>query len=406
MAHIVFISYSGNKADAYHLCEYLETEDIKCWIAPRDAKDGTKGYPALIPKAIKNCKAFLVILNNHTNKSEDVLNEIHIAIKNKKEIIPIRSQNVDLSDSLVYLIGTRTHIEAFSKPFDSFFPEVLKEVRKITNHTPKKKSTIRPAKPRKTAIKEQKIVKVERKYLIPYGGQSLSLPCYFPSISSVKSNFRPVEYLEIINAVRFPQFLVSAYDVYNSTKTDKRNLTREIDSAIKKGAAVFFDSGGYEHYWKEVKHKKWIKSGKKFKQDASNNWNKSKFHKVLNETKYHFACCYDVKHLNNENNKMHINKIENQFIEDQEKSSIGSIIPIVHDNNKESLPEIIAGIAIRANPMFIAVPERELGDSLLERAKTILGIRRSLNQLNNYYVLHLLGTGNPPIDSFIFYMWC
>jgi len=415
MAHIAFISYSKNKVDAYRLCKYLETKDIKCWIAPRDAKDGTKGYPDLIPKAIRDCKAFLVILNKHSNTSEDVPSEVNIAKKNKKKIIPILSQDVDLSDSLEYLLGLRTRIYAFSKPFDSFFPEVLNEVRKITNQAPKKKNIVHTAKPPKTAIKKQKVVKVERKYLIPYGGQSLSLPCYFPSISSVKSNFSPVEYLEIINAVRFPQFLVSAYDVYNSTKTDKRNLTREIVSSTNRGAAVLFDSGGYEHYWKEVKHKKWVKSSKKFKQDLRNNWNISKFHKVLNETNYHFAFCYDVKHSSAGNKKMLINKIENQFLEDQGKSSTGSIIPIVHNNNKESLPEIISGVASRTNPMFIAVPERELGDSLLERANTILGIRRSLNQLNNYYVLHLLGTGNPRsillfsicgADSFDGLEWC
>ena len=44
---------------------------------------------------------------------------------------------------------------------------------------------------------------------------------------------------------------------------------------------------------------------------------------------------------------------------------------------------------------MLAIPERELGDGLLERAKTVRDIRKALNTLGKYYPLHLLGTGNP-----------
>ncbi len=39
------------------------------------------------------------------------------------------------------------------------------------------------------------------------------LPCFFPSISSVKANLLPVDYLEFLVAAEHPVLLISAYDV-------------------------------------------------------------------------------------------------------------------------------------------------------------------------------------------------
>jgi hypothetical protein len=49
----------------------------------------------------------------------------------------------------------------------------------------------------------------------------------------------------------------------------------------------------------------------------------------------------------------------------------------------------------RLNPIFVAVPKRELGDGLLERARNVVRIRRRLDRLGYHCGLHLLGTGNP-----------
>ncbi len=43
----------------------------------------------------------------------------------------------------------------------------------------------------------------------------------------------------------------------------------------------------------------------------------------------------------------------------------------------------------------MAVPERELGNGILDRACAVNKIRRALNELGFYQPLHLLGTGNP-----------
>jgi len=79
------------------------------------------------------------------------------------------------------------------------------------------------------------------------------------------------------------------------------------------------------------------------------------------------------------------------------------------------LPAVCTAVARALNPLAIAVPERELGDGMFMRLRTVGMIRRSLDSIGTYYPLHLLGTGNPHsvllftaagADSFDGLEWC
>jgi hypothetical protein len=76
---------------------------------------------------------------------------------------------------------------------------------------------------------------------------------------------------------------------------------------------------------------------------------------------------------------------------------------------------MIYDVAIKTKPVMVAVPERILGDGIVERSKRVLDIRQKLNESGCYYPLHLLGTGNPRsillyaicgADSFDGLEWC
>jgi queuine/archaeosine tRNA-ribosyltransferase len=97
------------------------------------------------------------------------------------------------------------------------------------------------------------------------------------------------------------------------------------------------------------------------------------------------------------------------------------LCPIVHLPGKyegtlaECAPRLIAKVTSELNPVMVAIPERELGDGLIERFKSVRDIRRALNELGKYYPIHLLGTGNPismiafaaaGADSFDGLEWC
>ncbi len=60
-----------------------------------------------------------------------------------------------------------------------------------------------------------------RQTWVSVSGKSLPLPCFFPSISSVKVNLEPIEYLRMLVGINYPQFLISAFDIFY-TPEDQR----------------------------------------------------------------------------------------------------------------------------------------------------------------------------------------
>lgn len=239
---------------------------------------------------------------------------------------------------------------------------------------------------------------------LPVGGILVPLPCYFPSISSVKTTLSVYEYLRLIKSVNHPLFLISAYDVYHCTKSDSKKIRNILKELFKNRVAILLDSGHYEKYWKEKKHL-----------GITNKWTSSKFQSILSSSYYHLAFCFDIKP--NKLVELIVNDIENRVLTNQDESSKGTIVPIIHVRKDQlyKLPEVAYGVAERLKPVMIAVPERELGEGLLARAETILKIRKALNKTGQYYPLHLLGTGNPlsilifalcGADSFDGLEWC
>lgn len=231
---------------------------------------------------------------------------------------------------------------------------------------------------------------------LPVGGFSLPLPCFFPSISSVKTNLSPLEYLRVIVAVNYPQFLISAYDINNCSLDQRQLINSLIKDAIRNKKVVLCDSGNFESFWKE-----------------DEDWDVEIFGSILELSNFQMAFCFDHQELLDSVEET-IDLIVNAVLRDQQRLSNGTVIPIIHASS-EMLPGIAYGVAERLNPVLIAVPERRLGEGIINRAKTVFKIRESLNKTGQYYPLHLLGTGNPlsiliyslcRADSFDGLEWC
>jgi tRNA-guanine family transglycosylase len=82
---------------------------------------------------------------------------------------------------------------------------------------------------------------------------------------------------------------------------------------------------------------------------------------------------------------------------------IGNTIPIIHVDSKDFI-KIVRGVVEGINPQIIGIAERELGATLLERARCIKKIRNELDKINRNIPIHLLGTGNP--ISILVYSLC
>lgn len=112
MAHKVFISYSSKEVDtAVKVCEYLESNGIECWMAPRNVVAGSN-YASQIVSAIKNCSILVLLASENTNASGHVSNEVSLAFDNKCTIIPFKLQDFEFTDEYLYFLGRKHWIEA------------------------------------------------------------------------------------------------------------------------------------------------------------------------------------------------------------------------------------------------------------------------------------------------------
>jgi len=104
MAHHVFICHSSHdQGVATAVCDRLEARAIGCWIAPRDPVPGLP-YSEQIVRAIAESAIVLLVFSAHANASRAVLGEIELAANRSKIILPVRIEDVALSESLEYYI--------------------------------------------------------------------------------------------------------------------------------------------------------------------------------------------------------------------------------------------------------------------------------------------------------------
>lgn len=216
-----------------------------------------------------------------------------------------------------------------------------------------------------------------RKKYFPVGGRSLKLPIYLPSISSVKTGkIDPFDYYNMLSAMS-PHFLVSAYDIHNSKRKKKFISALKKNMSKDERAIIILDSGNYEKFWLE-----------------DDNWKIQFFNSIIKENICDLAFCYDNQKP--PDIKKNIRWIAKSVNASQKEASSTSIIPIVHSKKKNDVVKSVMGLKKVLNFSTVAIPERELGNGVIERTKIITELRKALNEKNNEYTyIHVLGTGNP-----------
>jgi queuine/archaeosine tRNA-ribosyltransferase len=221
------------------------------------------------------------------------------------------------------------------------------------------------------------VTSIVRAESLNVAGVTLPLPAFFPSISTVKARLAPIEYLRLLVALEYPQLLISAYDLSRAKRTEATLLRRLLRRAVKRKQVVLLDSGNYEAFWHgTLKH-----------------WTQRHLFAVLRTTPFQLAFAFDT--LTPPPGVLaNLGSIEAAVLRAQDIVPNGTLVPIIHGRAR-ALPTLAQGIAKRLVPLLIGVPERELGDGLLDRCRTIATIRTALDRLGAYYPLHILGTGNP-----------
>ena len=127
---MVFISYKSEEYEiAGQIRALLEQHHYPCWMAPESIPAGSN-YMLEIPKAIRTCDLFILIISEASQKSQWVQKEIDRAVKFNKYILPFHVDDSELSDAIDFVLSNNQRIVAYQN-FELAFQELLHAVRML-----------------------------------------------------------------------------------------------------------------------------------------------------------------------------------------------------------------------------------------------------------------------------------
>ncbi len=371
----IFISHSSKTPDNLRrvgrLAELL-SERLSVWWD--DTLIGR--YTQVIPSEIDLASCMVPVWTHAARASDALLEELVLARNAAKHIVPARMEDC----AAPFAFGAYSDVDFTSWNGEADHPAVHQLMRKLATVLPP------PFKPKR---------------LRSIGGGRLGLPALFMSVSSHETRVEPLPAVQALRVFGADAVLVSAYDLLPSRRDDAMLL--ELASIRRHGGLVLVDSGNYE--------------ASRLKDTT---WTQSKFKQALKDVPYDWVFSFDVMEPSVGWKRATRQVID--AVEANRKFASAPVLPIVHapltkkhGHNVASLPKVVRGVADALVPPMVAVPERELGRGLAERAATVQRIRQALDTLPFYQPLHLLGTGNPwsivvlaaaGADSFDGLEWC
>lgn len=225
-----------------------------------------------------------------------------------------------------------------------------------------------------------------RVYSIETSDKTLKTPFFFPAISTTKTDLPGLEYLSLVRQVGYPGFLISAYDIHQTKGKEMKSLLNVLAKCAESRTTILLDSGNYEAYWYRDK-----------------TWELDRLGSVLKQISVDLCFSFDVFWNGSKKVEKHIKDTVTSVARTAAMQKTGLTIPIIHSSVNE-LPKILKKIMNIMDPEIIALPERELGSSILERCQTIVTVRKILDKTKEGVPIHLLGTGNPL--SILMYTLC
>lgn len=371
MAEICVVYLSEDAAVVENLVRLLRKKWKVWWASDIAHGDWEKTVRA----EISNCLALVPVFSQHATGERTAIlkDEMFLAKRQKKPIFPFLIQKTDLPlgfDGLDKTAAYGWHGEEDNRGYKQ-----LK--RKLA-------STIGRGLGESAGSMRMQTLTIR--------GKTLRLPAFAFSLSSHETQVTPSEGVTLLRELGPAAVLVSAYDAWKN-KGDSARLRSRVKPFRKSDTVLFLDSGNYEAYRKDDRY---------FPKNNPSGFGKKHFQEMAGELSPDLAFTFDIIDPRGEPKQIAA-RITKKFREDdralQERDF--PLCPIVHLPAKNGKPltscaaSIVSKVAAELEPIMLAIPERELGDGLLERARTVRDIRKALDALGKYYPLHLLGTGNP-----------
>ena len=342
---------------------------------------------------IAAAKAVLAVLSPHINGKRNFRGELEHACELRKPIFPFLIGAAEIPLAIKQLSRTDA-IGWAGDGQQKGFRRLHAKLEKVLGTGLPVEATV--ARPREMTIK----------------GKRLGLPAFVFSLSSHETQVSPVEGATLLRLLEPGAALVSAYDSWKYYSRSKK-FESSIKAMCQSDAVLFLDSGNYEADRKDDRYAR-LRNPR--------GWHVNGFRETAARLSPDIAFSFDSINPKGKPDRVVSAIIKNFRSDDRALTQRDFLLcPIIHlprtetISPAESAPYIVSRVALQLDPPMLAIPERELGDGLRERAKSVRDIRKALNALGKYYPLHLLGTGNPlsmialaaaGADSFDGLEWC
>ena len=383
MADICVIYASNDREIVRKLVTLLR----RYWHVWWDEDISSGNWEQAVLDAISQAKAVVPVVSPNSEKSNIFSDELAFAVENEKKIFPFLIDQARLP--LGFSRFNRTDAFGWSGE------EQRKGFRTLIIKI-------------KSELAQKQVNRIDS---LTLGTKTIRLPSFVFSVSSHETQLDPRAGVELLEMLAPPACLVSAYDVYNWM--EKKNYPAAIGDIIRSPCTLFLDSGNYEASRKRDYY---------IRTTNENGWSRDKYLETVKRVLPDIVFAYDHPNPKGKSKDIVEEIIKNTKGDEESLANEGTpVCPIVHLPPNSKIPiselasEMVEKVAAYLDPVMIAIPERELGSGIVERAKTVREIRRSLDSLGKYVPLHLLGTGNPISililsaaggDSFDGLEWC
>ncbi len=136
MAHDVFISYSSkDKPVADAVCATLESNGVRCWIAPRDVLAGEE-YAASLVNGLSMSRLMVLVFSANSNRSPQVLREVERAVSKGLPILPLRIEDAPMSRAMEYYISSQHWLDALTPPLERHLARLCDSVKALLSRQP------------------------------------------------------------------------------------------------------------------------------------------------------------------------------------------------------------------------------------------------------------------------------
>lgn len=188
--HDVFISYSTiDLVPAETVRNVLESNQIPCWMAPRDIPAGSN-YVKEIPAAIRNCQVFVLILSRNAQNSQWVLRELDAAVNCGKTILPFMLEDCPLNDEFNFLLTGAQRYSAYQRKAEALEKLVTRIQAIVSRENPE----VPPDEPK---VQEPVRQEIQAEVVLPTSFTSAVCPaCGSEDLSPQKSQNQRSGFLE------------------------------------------------------------------------------------------------------------------------------------------------------------------------------------------------------------------